>query len=76
VARLLDQFLSDEVDGYVRSTLLDAVATPIAGTKYFTFNVFNVLLDFEQSTVVVEDELDPKASETVELVEFVRRLGE
>jgi hypothetical protein len=75
VGDLLDQFLTHEVKGPVRSTLIDAVGTPMAGTKYFTFNAFNVLLDFEQSIAVVEDELDPTVSEAVDMAEFTRRLG-
>jgi hypothetical protein len=75
VADLLDQFLAHELNDYVRSTLLDAAVVPIAGSKYFTFNAFNVLLDFERAIAVVENELDPTASETVDLSEFTRRLG-
>jgi hypothetical protein len=75
VGDLLDQFLEHEADDTARSTLLSAVREPVLGRKYFTFNAFNVLLDFERSLAVVEDELDPTASEAVDLVEFTRRLG-
>ncbi len=53
----LDEFLTGEVDDFVRSELLAAIEQLDVGQRYFTYNAFNVLLDGEACTATVEDSL-------------------
>ncbi|NOY55275.1 MAG: hypothetical protein GXP34_04730 [Actinobacteria bacterium] len=57
----------------MRDLLLEAMGRS-SGTEYFTFNVFNVLIDADRGVVTVEDELDPAASCTTSRGSFVSRL--
>lgn len=70
---LLDRFFSEECTRYVRDLLLEALERT-SGTEYFTFNVFNVLIDADRGVVTVEDELDPSASCTTSRESFKSRL--
>jgi len=74
-ACLVDRFMAEEATEHVRSVLISAIeSAPPAGTRYFTFNAFNVLLDFDQGSVTVEDEFDVVAMCRISLVDFVGRL--
>jgi hypothetical protein len=72
---LIERFFADEANEHVVRTLLAAIsAASGVGSKYFTFNVFNVLLDFELGAATVEDEFDPVAMCRVGLGGFADRL--
>ncbi|MBU8866636.1 hypothetical protein [Paenarthrobacter aromaticivorans] len=70
----LDEFLSGELNGYIRAQLLTAIEQLQTGRRYFTYNAFNVLLDAEADTVTVEDEFDVDRQSTVALEEFRKLL--
>lgn len=63
----LEEFLTLELDGYIRSELLAALTTPATGQRYFTYNAFNILLNADASTATVEDELDAKRQSVLDL---------
>ncbi|ELT42944.1 hypothetical protein [Arthrobacter nitrophenolicus] len=71
----LDEFLTGELDEFVRVQLLTAIDQLRTGRRYFTYNAFNVLLDAELNTATVEDEFDVDRQSTVALEEFRRLLG-
>ena len=70
----LDEFLAHELDEYIRSELLAAIAEMATGQRYFTYNAFNVLLDADASTATVEDELDVNRQSVVDVQEFAAML--
>jgi hypothetical protein len=70
MGEILDQFLSHDADEHVRRVLADEIKTRAAGSRNFTFNVFNVRIDVEHGVVTIEDELDPSREESVPLDEF------
>ena len=74
--RLLEEFLKYEADAYVRAQLLDAAAGLTSGSRYFTYNAFNVRLDADSSTATVEDELDVNREVTLGLGDFLLLLGD
>ncbi|WP_419200169.1 hypothetical protein [Paenarthrobacter nitroguajacolicus] len=53
----LDEFLTGELNDFIRAQLLTAIEQLQTGRRYFTYNAFNVLLDAETDTATVEDEL-------------------
>lgn len=59
----IDEFLTGEVNGYIRVQLLTAIEQMQAGIRYFTYNAFNVLLDADASTAIVEDEFNIHAGD-------------
>lgn len=73
---LLQQFFSEDCDLDVRKLLLDAMAQFVSGgedvIREFTFNRFNIKLDFGASEVMLEDDLDPSSEgqQTLCLGEF------
>jgi hypothetical protein len=72
---LIDRFLAFEVTEHVRDVLLDAIdAEKPDGTRYFTFNAFNVLLDFDRGSATIEDEFDVVAMCRIRIAEFATRL--
>ena len=73
MGELLHLFFTDEYNPYVGRTLRDALAAE--RDAYLTFNRFNVKIDRSAGLVVVEDELDPTAEETIEIGEFERALS-
>ena len=73
--RLLEEFLKYEVDDYIRTQLRDAAASLITGSRYFTYNAFNVRLDVDSGTATVEDELDVNREVTLGLDAFLLLLG-
>ena len=60
---ILQQFLSEDCDDGVRQLLLDTIAELNNSRdevfREFTFNRFNIKLNFGASEVKLEDELDP-----------------
>lgn len=72
---LIDRFFAEEATEHVRSLLLGAIeAGQAEGTRYFTFNAFNVLVDYDKGSVTVEDEFDVVAMCRVGIDEFTARL--
>ena len=81
-AELLNTFFSEDGDAHARQKLLDAIRTQRAnGTpmmRDFTFNRFNVTLDFEANQVYLQDDLTtgPEGEHTLTLDEFEKALQE
>jgi hypothetical protein len=79
---LIDQFFSEEVSTGVRELILDAVTEHqlhgILIQKVFEFNHFDLTLNFETKTALIEDVLKPEgsSSECVKLDEFFLRLSD
>lgn len=71
----LEEFLRYEVDDCVRSQLLDAAANLTTGSRYFTYNAFNVRLDADSGTATVEDELSVDRGVTFGLEDLLLLLG-
>ncbi|NNM44392.1 hypothetical protein [Knoellia koreensis] len=63
--------LKHEMTDYERAEILQAARRRPSGRHYLTFNVFNVLMDFDSSTATVEDELDVDSAESLPLDEFL-----
>jgi hypothetical protein len=64
-----------EVTEHLRSLLLEAIGSgQPEGTRYFTFNAFNVLLDYDRGLATVEDDLNAGTICRIEMVEFAQRL--
>jgi hypothetical protein len=75
VAELADRFFAEEADEYVQGVLDRELESRVSGSRYFTFNVFNVRLDFDEGVATIEDELDPASSESLSLEELRTRLA-
>ncbi len=72
---LIDRFMAEEANDHVRNLLVSIIeAAPSEGTQYFTFNAFNVLLDFDHGSATVEDELDVVAICRLGISDFAMRL--
>jgi hypothetical protein len=71
---IVAEFFHGEINQHTASILISALAEPASGTKYFTFNAFNVLLDFDRQVATIEDELDPEAEESIPLGLLADRL--
>lgn len=69
------RFLREEADGYVRRRLLEAANRRTSGSEYFTFNAFNVNMNFDEKIVTVEDEFDADSEETIAIEEFLAALA-
>ncbi|MCQ6270603.1 hypothetical protein M8J71_08950 [Pseudarthrobacter sp. R1] len=70
----LDEFLSGELNDYIRTQILTAIERMQTGKRYFTYNAFNVLLDADTATATVEDEFSIDRQSTVSLHEFQKLL--
>jgi hypothetical protein len=76
---LLNEFLAEEGSPEIREKLLVSIRQPNSpAVLKFTFNRFNVILDFEKKEVTVEDDLTVGPEGEIKLVfeEFVRALEE
>lgn len=73
---LISRFINDEATPHVVSTLIKALSDGGEGSKYFTFNSCNVLLDFDLSLATIEDELDPESQVSIPLLQFSQLLAE
>ena len=77
---LLNTFPSEDGDAYTRRELLDAISeqrttgTPLV--RKFTFNRFNIVLDFETNQALLEDDLTvgSEGDYKIDLAEFERAL--
>ncbi|TMD89225.1 MAG: hypothetical protein E6I73_11060 [Chloroflexi bacterium] len=67
--------LAANIDDYERSTLLREFATRTSGIRRFTFNLFNVVLDFDADKATIEGLLEADGSYSLPLTEFKRNLG-
>jgi hypothetical protein len=58
---LFEAFLKEDCDRHARGVILEALRrVPYrSGEIEFTFNRFNVRIDFSRNEVLVDDELDP-----------------
>lgn len=75
---LLQQFLEQEVTSYVQALVVQTM-TGLNGSTYrrkFEFDRFEVALDFENASVLLEDVLDvgPDGSEVIAMADFERSL--
>jgi hypothetical protein len=75
MGEVADRFFDEEANEHVRRVLTDEIGSRTAGSRYFTFNIFNVRIDVDAGVVTIEDELDPTCDESVSLEEFAARLG-
>lgn len=66
----LEQFLTLHLGPHEQETILSVRDQQHSGLQELTFNASNVLLDFDNGTATVDDELDPAVSETVPLDHF------
>ena len=55
---LLDEFIQEECTSEVKQMLLEYLESNGAGRQEFNFNRFNILLDFDNGMVSIEDDLD------------------
>ena len=69
---VVERFFADECNEYVRERLLGAIERRDQAS--FTFNVFNVHLNFPTDEAVIEDELDPTIEATISIPAFEARL--
>jgi len=67
---LVEQFLANEATPYVVDTLLAAISDPRNGPRYFTFNAFNVSIDFDGDLATIEDEFDPDVASILPLADL------
>jgi hypothetical protein len=70
---LLDQFVAEECTPHVVG-MLRLAARGGAGTRYLTFNRFNVRLNLDSGEVVIEDELDPTREHCLSIRSLLERL--
>ena len=76
VADLADRFFAEEANEHVKGVFGQELRSRINGSRYFTFNVFNVRLNFDEDVATIEDELDVASAESLSLDELRRRLSE
>lgn len=80
-SHLLQEFLSQDCDAAIKQKLLDEIAEHGAArvdvVREYTFNRFNVHLDFQKQEAVIDDELDVSADGScrLSLDEFAAALG-
>lgn len=70
----LQEFVSRDLTELVRTDLLRAIGQRKSGQRQFTYNVFDVRIEVDTSTAVIEDVLDEERKSVVELEEFARIL--
>jgi hypothetical protein len=76
---LLSEFLAEEGSLEIREKLLVSIREPDSRAALkFTFNRFNIILDYEKKEVTVEDDLTvgPEGEFNLGFEEFVRALQE
>lgn len=72
---IVDTFFADEATPRVRELLLTAINSSPSGVRpYFTFNAFNLLLDFDLNEATIEDEFDSDVAYVMSIDEFKARL--
>jgi hypothetical protein len=70
VADLVARFFAEDADEQTKRVLDDELRSRTSGSRYFTFNVFNVRLDFDEQVATIEDELDAQSAESLPLDDF------
>lgn len=65
---VLQEFLEADCDEHVRSLLLAELDAD--RPAYLTFNVFNVRIHPDLGVVTIEDELDRRREESVDITDF------
>jgi|UniRef100_UPI00378377CB hypothetical protein len=76
---LLELFIKEDCDQHAQSVLLSAIKekTGTDGIEDFTFNRFNIRLDFGTNQVVIDDDLNPSDGECrLPLAVFSARVAE
>ncbi len=76
--QLLEVFIREDCDTHARSVLLAAIKAKsgTASVEDFTFNRFNVRLDFEAGEAVIDDEINPSDGEyRLSLERFASRVA-
>jgi hypothetical protein len=71
---VIERFFEVEVDEHMRRVLVEELRSRTTGSRYFTFNIFNVQMDFDDGMATIEDELDAANPASLPLDEFHRRL--
>ena len=71
---VLTRFLTQECDAHVRSLLEGALKAQSRPIHRFELNLFEVTLNHEENSVLIEDVLDasPAGAQVVPLEEFVK----
>jgi len=69
------RFFVEECTDHVRVLLRREIDSRTAGVRRFTFNVFDVVLDFNVGTVTIEDVLKPNSAASLSLADFSRMLS-
>lgn len=75
---LLEMFMQEDCDQHAKSVLLASISakTGTDGREDFTFNRFNVRLDFSTSEAVIDDDLNPSDGECrLSLTTFAQRVA-
>jgi hypothetical protein len=68
--------MTEEYDGHTGAMLLDEITARASGRRHFTFNVFDLLLDFDAQAATITDVLEADSSEVIPLQELRARLIE
>ncbi len=68
--QLLQRFLAEEASLDLVDMILGILGQRTSGVEYLAFNVFNVRIDIDMQTALIEDELDPDAEEGLSLDAF------
>lgn len=68
------RFFDDELNEFVRGLLLAEIDRRHSGRAEFTFNVVDVLLDFDERTATLEDVLAAGGEAVLPLDDFIVRL--
>ena len=73
---LLDRFLEYEATDFVINRMREALREPTPQIKHFDFNIFDITIDRELGTVVIQDDLDVTEAGTlvVTIADFITAL--
>ena len=71
---LVDLFFKDEAD--VVPLVFRELETRTTGRRRFTFNITNVVIDFDAETATIEDVLEADVSYSMPLSEFRARVAQ
>ena len=67
---VLESFVESELSANTRRLLLDAIGIDASGQKRFGFNLFNIYINFEERTVIVQNILDVNVRQTLTIDRF------
>ena len=75
---LFYEFLSEDGDAYVRRKISDAIreqrVSGVPAVREYTFNRFNVRLNFETNQATIQDDLMPHGEHTLTIEELEKAL--